>query len=191
MEMRTYPDWKEAVVEANMKFSHGDIITIEWLRKAFDLRPPAVGTAKDYADYQLKFLSSFDNFRDTLLTQHNKYLQNIRGQGYLVVAVENQTATVWNDFTSKVKKTIASTYKGLTCIDYQQLSSEGIAANNNKLAILASLSSFTKKRVFLEDKNGNGQRPRLPGGKEIRIPNKTAGHESIGNALQKAEQAGA
>jgi len=171
--LNQYPEWKQAVLDAVGQFDHGDIIPMEWLRKAFDLYPPDRGTAREFQDYQFKFLSYIENFKEDLLINHKRYLKSQRGNGYLVVSVEDQTGVAWEDFTRKIRKTMGQTNKALLNIDADQLSNEGLAINNNKLAKLANMASFLDRKIITEGPlNGNGSQ--MPSGKQIEFSDKAA-----------------
>jgi hypothetical protein len=171
--LNQYPEWKQAVLDAVGQFDHGDIIPMEWLRKAFDLYPPARGTAREFQDYQFKFLSYIENFKEDLLINHKRYLKSQRGNGYLVVSVEDQTGVAWEDFTRKIRKTMGQTNKALLNINTEQLSNEGLAINNNKLAKLANMASFLDRKIITEGPpNGNGSQ--MPSGKQIEFSDKAA-----------------
>lgn len=158
-----FPEWKQAVIDSVVAFDYGDIITLDWLQKRFDLYPPERGTARDFNEYQFRFLSAIDSFREALLVDYKRYLKNVRGVGYLVVAVEDHTGVVWDEFKNRIYKAISKANSTLLNVNIEKLSVAGRADNCVKLATLAALTSFNKKKVF------NERRELLPSTKEAEV----------------------
>jgi hypothetical protein len=159
-----FPEWKQAVIESVVVFDYGDVITLDWLQEKFDLYPPERGTARDFNEYQFRFLSAIDSFREALLVDHKRYLKNVRGLGYLVVAVEDHTGVVWDEFKNRIYKAISKANSTLSNVNLEKLSVAGRADNCVKLATLAALTSFNQKKVFK-----NERRELLSGTKEVEV----------------------
>ncbi len=167
--MQVYPPWKQAAIAAVGKFTYGDIITVEWMQEAFDLRPPVVGDMAAFNKYQFSFLSALDGFREKLLLDNLMYLKNVRGSGYLIVEVEDQTKIAWGSFKDKIRRELAKAEKVLTNINRDLLSDAGRTENHNKLALLSSIAAFNTKQ--LGEQNGI----EVSGRKEADVSNKKAG----------------
>ncbi len=65
------PIWKQAVEDfLSTDPKPGDLITREWLEKAFELKRPKSGTWEEIHRYDLRFLSMRENWADNLLRKH-------------------------------------------------------------------------------------------------------------------------
>ena len=118
----------------------GKIITNAWIEEA-------LGLNKSAKDYVWKRLQRFEEFRGRLLVEHKIDLKNIRGQGYMVVAPEDQTRIAMDDTVRGIGKAIQKGQARVTNVDIAKLSDESRKENADAMARLAGLGSMTKKQI--------------------------------------------
>jgi hypothetical protein len=145
MNTKKFPEWKQAVDNAISEFDHGDLVSFKWLYEQFGISPPKSGTAEQFKEFQFKFLSYIENFKETLLLEHCMYLSSVRGDGYLVVEVDDQTSIAWDRMKKKIASELRKTERAITNIKYDRLGDRGRAENTVKVAVLFSIKTFVKK----------------------------------------------
>lgn len=140
-----FPEYLQAVDDAIEDFYYGDIISIEWLYVHFDLHPPKIGTHDQFKTYQLKFLSAMDGFRELLLTEHKIMLQNVRGEGYLLVNPNEQTQIAWDKLKTEISRQINKAEAKITNINMAMLSDKAKQHNIEHQAKLSTIKAFNKQ----------------------------------------------
>jgi len=137
--LKKYPLYLEVVDEIVKKYTYGDVIPKDWLLENLELSPPESGTFEEIKKYQLNVLSVLEPLKETLLAEHDMLLNNIRGQGYLIVVPEQQSEVVWDKMKTNFGKEFRRAVKGLVNIDINQLSDTAKMYNHDCQAKLAAL----------------------------------------------------
>ena len=160
METQTklYPNWKQAVKDAVHQFEYGDVITFEWIYVNFEMVPPKLATPKKWQEYQLTFMAAMANFKSMLLEEHKMYLQNVRGEGYLIVMPGDQSDLSFKKMSKGVIKHIKKGYVSLINVNYNKLTMDERRVNSDKLAVIASLKTIVQRRIGLGENNERSRR---------------------------------
>ncbi len=177
MEMlNRHPLWKQAVDDAVREFNYGDMIPFSWLYNAFNMHPLERGTAKEFQKAQFAFLGAIENFKLTMLEEHNMYLHSMRGEGYVIVNPVHQSDLAWDGMKKKMYKAFSQATMRLTCIDITMLDSSEKTNNSNKLNTLAALRLMSRRKVNgADDLQING---------ETQVPNKGTGNGDTGETSE-------
>jgi hypothetical protein len=138
IDIKTIPDALAKLATEGM--TPGKIIYHEWLDRELKLDR----AAKDYA---FKRLSRVSEFRDRLLSEYKVDLKNIRGQGYMIVAAEDQTRLAMDDTIRDIGRAIVKGTSRVQNVDVAKLSDSAKKENTDALARLAGLGSMTKKQI--------------------------------------------
>ena len=156
--LKKYPLYLGVVDEVVKKYTYGDVVPKDWLLKKLELSPPERGTFDEIKKYQLRVLSALEPLKETLLTEYNMLLNNIRGQGYLIVAPEQQSEVVWDKMKTNFGKEFRRAVKGLVNIDLGKLSDTARKYNYDcqaKLATLRAHQSACLTEPVLEKKDAD------------------------------------
>ena len=145
--MEKYPEWKQAVDDFLSEFNYGDVVTHEWLTTAFDLPVKNGMTYDEYKERDLRLLNAMNNFRETLLKDHKRYLVSVPGKGYLVVMPDQQTEVVWEAGQKRIFKALKKTKDGLVNINKALLSADEYKKNMVKRSKLAALAGVTRNEI--------------------------------------------
>jgi hypothetical protein len=146
-QIKKYPAYLQAVDEILKSYTYGDIIPKVWLAKELELIEPETGTYKSMQEYQFKFLAAIEPLKEKLLTDHQMYLKSVRGEGYLIVAPEQQTDVVWGYLKKKLGKELGRAATGLQCLNVAALSEGSKRTNIDCQVKLAALRAHNVKQL--------------------------------------------
>jgi len=146
-ETKLYPLWKEAAkafIEAGMD-QPGTIITEEWKIVQFGLEKPQIATVEEVQKFTLNLLSSFESFREELLTNYQVHLKPVGKGAHIVLAANEQTSEAWQQGVSDIKKAMSKMRQRLTNVSLDQLTVEERKENANALARMSLLAGMYKR----------------------------------------------
>ena len=148
-----HPAWRQAIKDfVSAEFKPGHVLDYDWLYAHFKIpQPSGSSSLNDAEQAQLRFLSAFKNFEETLLTDHQTALQNVRGIGYRIVPPKDQTEWAEKDGFSEIRKAYRKLGDRLSNVAIDQLSAEDRKKNADALARYAMLKAMVK-RVAKADK---------------------------------------
>lgn len=142
------PVWKQAALDAAETFGYGEIIPLDWLDEHLQLAPSAGRlSAEDHAKLSFLRLQRVTRFTDAMLCEHQRYLRNVRGVGYLVVRPENQTAVAMAAMRREISGALVSTMRALVHVNERLLTLEDARLNADAKAKVAYLKSFMPKAL--------------------------------------------
>ena len=149
MNIKKSPIWKQAVQDFHdLGFKPGDTLTREWLMAHFELDEPT--TIEEYRRFELRFLSHFEAFRQSLLEDHCTDLRNIWGTGsYLVTPPAEQTRAAMEDCHSSLSRALHKAGKRVRYINHDALNDAQRSANADAIAKLANLKAQTQPKKWL------------------------------------------
>lgn len=137
----------ETVLENNV----GDLITHSFLKDLFRLQMPLISNftnqfdfLEHLRDYDFAYMSLVDKLRTDLLKNHNVYLKNIRGDGYILMPSQEQTDFAMKYINNGIKKAIN---EGLNILQHTKLDSltqEQRQKNADSIARASLLKQITK-----------------------------------------------
>ncbi len=106
----------KAVEYIIQNYLDGQLITHDWLRErcGFDpLRYDDYGNVSDlfeaFKAQQFQYMTVVDNIRSILLNDHNRYLKNCRGWGYVILNPKDQVTFGYERFVDGLKKLMKET----------------------------------------------------------------------------------
>jgi len=137
----------QAAIEANSKFSHGDIITKEWLLKSFRMVEPLEGTKQTFEDYAFELMQNMSGFKDAMLFDYKKALQNVRSVGYRVVTPKQQTKLAMDNLKSGIRKELDKAVDLLCNIEESLLTNDEIKSRDEAQMKVSAMMAFSVKRI--------------------------------------------
>jgi len=154
METKKHPAWKNAIeIILNrfdeegygIMFSDSDILTM------LELEKPNVGTYETYQKFSLGKLSQLESLKKTLLEQSNLCLENVKGDGYMLMHPDDQISKTSQKYYRHARKKINRMVSVLTYVDSEKLSFEGKQKQLDQLGRAAFIrAAMNKRKVFTE-----------------------------------------
>ncbi|RQE68823.1 hypothetical protein IPC294_25620 [Pseudomonas aeruginosa] len=138
-----HPEWRQAAKDLAAEFEYGDLITLEWLRNAFQLEEPR--TIEEFKSHQLDFLSCMDALRQELLVEYQLSLKNIRGAGYELVNPNDQVVVAWNSAFGKVRRELGKLAGAIRYIRHDELTDEKRREHADAQAKLSGIHAFVAR----------------------------------------------
>lgn len=135
-----HPEWRQAAKDLAAQFKYGDLVTLDWLREAFELQEPQ--TIEEFKSYQLDFLSSMDALRQELLVEYQLSLRNVRGVGYELVNPNDQVETAWQSTFGKVRRELGKLAGTIRYIRHDELTDEKRREHADAQAKLSGIHAF-------------------------------------------------
>lgn len=142
-----YPSWRQALThfrEAGR--TYGDILTHAWIHEQFEceaLADPKI-TWQEAKKLQLRLLSQFTPFRETLLDQDQIDLQSVPGVGYELVPPVDQSGRALKDTLNEINKAMRKGIARATNVNTALLTIEQRREHADHLAQLGMLRRLTK-----------------------------------------------
>jgi len=150
--IKLYPGWKEAADRILKRWEnegYGILISFQELHGYMDITEPRNGTSAQWKSYSFEVLQATENLKKYLLEEHLLHLENVRGQGYMVLHPNDQVTIAANKLFKKAMFKVNQTIKLLTHVDMSSLSEEGKQSQLLQLEKAAWLkASFRGKRKF-------------------------------------------
>ena len=126
-------------------FNYGDLVPHEWFEEAFNLKPPAYGSKKQFNAYQWEFMNLFEGVKSHLLETHKMYLSNVKGRGYLLVMPNQQAEVAVTKMRSAISKELGKAKQAITNINIALLSNDEVLKKDAAHGRIAAMSAFVKK----------------------------------------------
>ena len=149
---KLHPGWKNAFEIILKRFDqdgYGVMFSDEQLLTMLDIEKPDVGTYDDFQKFQLERLKQMESLKNALLEQCNLCMENMRGQGYVLMHPNDQVLKTANKYYRLSKKKINKMLSVLTNVDNEHLDHEG---RDNRLRMLgraAFIKSAMNKRKII------------------------------------------
>lgn len=140
-----FPAWKNAVEIAANEFSHGDVISMQWLHDNFKITKPVNGTFDDFQKYQFAFLEAIDGFKNELLENHQMAIVNIRGEGYRVLQPKEHTGYAEEKFKKDLKKCAIKAVSILTHTKFDALDDNERRQSADVKGRIAAMYAMSKR----------------------------------------------
>lgn len=142
-----YPSWRQALVRfRDAGYTYGDVLPHTWLYEQFecvDLLDPKI-TWERAQKLQLKLLSHFTPFRETLLDEVQIDLQSIPGVGYELVPPADQSGRALKDTLKEINKAMRKGVARASSVNTALLTTEQRREHADNLASLGMLRRMTK-----------------------------------------------
>lgn len=139
--LKKFPEYIQAVEDILALGSKpGELITHEWLDEHLGLDPHAKG-------YSLERFKRISAFRKELLTNHQIDTKCVTGQGYYIVAPQDQTSLALDDTAAAIRAQVA---KGLTRVINTKraaLDDAGRAENDSAISALGTLGPMIAQGI--------------------------------------------
>ena len=145
--IKKYPAYLHAIDEILKQFTYGDVIPKAWLSQEMEMPEPVSGTFSAMKAYQFKMMAALEPLKEILLSEHKMLLYSVRGEGYLIVAPEQQTDVVWDKMRRVIHKELTRAVQGLFHLDVARLSDPARKHNADYQAKLASLRAHNSKQL--------------------------------------------
>ena len=148
-KMTLYPAYKQASKEADLAFTYGDIIPMEWItgRSGIDI-PHEKATMNEWRDIQLKTMSHVEGFKEDMLVLYKKSLKNVRGEGYLIIKPENQAGESLQGLANNLKKAFRRAGANIANVNHDLLNDEQRQRNNDAAAQVARIAAMSKSHLI-------------------------------------------
>jgi len=146
-DTKLYPLWKEAIkvfIETSMG-EPGTVITEEWKLEHFGLKKPKMATVEEVQKFNLILLSTFESFREELLTEYQIHLKPAGRGAHIVLAPGEQTSDAWRQGVNDIKKSMSKMRQRLTNVSLDQLTLEERKENADALARMSLLAGMFRK----------------------------------------------
>lgn len=142
-----YPSWRQALIHfRDAGYGYGDVLPHAWLYEQFDcdaLNDPKI-TWEQAQKLQLRLLSQFTPFRETLLERDQIDLQSVPGVGYEIVPPVDQSGRAVKDTLKEINKAMRKGIARATNVNTAQLTSEQRREHADNLARLGMLRRMMK-----------------------------------------------
>lgn len=146
------PIWRQAAQEAVAAFRPGDTIPHAWIRDHLGVPlPDGPLTAAAFQRLQFQFLARVEGFKAELLTQHQRYLVNRRGEGYHIVPAHQQTPVAMTRLGRDLRKSVSSALDALIHIDALALSLTESRENAEARAKIGFLTALHQQQLRRAD----------------------------------------
>jgi hypothetical protein len=142
-----YPSWRQALVTFRESgFAYGDTLPHTWLYEQFEctgLLDPNI-TWQAAQKLQLKLLSQFTPFRETLLDRDQIDLQSVPGVGYELVPPADQAGRAVKDTLKEINKAMRKGIARASGVNTALLTTEQRQEHVESLTRLGMLRQLTK-----------------------------------------------
>lgn len=144
-ELTLHPVWRQAAVTAAEAFEYGDIIPLEWIREHLEIdEPVGLLTVERHRELQFDLLQKVENFKAIMLEEHKRFLVNVRGVGYKIIAPPHQTNAAMKRFQREFHKSLQQAMSALVHINESVLTLEDARDNAEAKAKLGYLKAIGK-----------------------------------------------
>jgi hypothetical protein len=146
-----HPGWKNAIdmiLERVKDKGYGVFFSHEELKEWLRIDPPR--TIPESKAKEFEYLNALDHIRTELLEDHCMYLDNKKGEGYIVLVPDDQIEKAPEKLTKKAQAAIRKAAKALIYVNTELVSLESEALRLRKMEKIAFLKKAFGKRKFLE-----------------------------------------
>jgi len=147
--MKKHPGWKNAVEEILARFDsegYGVMFSEREILTMFDIEKPEVGSYEEFQKFNLDRLTQMDSLVNNLQEEHNLCLQNVRGQGYVLMHPDDQVTKAVEKYRIQARRKINRMVSICTNVNYDALTDEGRRAQNQALGRAAFIRAAMNKR---------------------------------------------
>lgn len=147
-ELSAYPVWRQAALDAVATFAYGDTITHAWLAEHLEIATrEGLMSVEKHRQLDFEVLRKVDGFRDVMLSEHKRYLVNVRGHGYRIVAPPQQTGEAIRRLSVDVQRSVGKAMAALVHVNEQVLSLEDMRENADAKARVGWLNAIGIKQL--------------------------------------------
>ena len=140
-----FPVWVQAASDVVTEFDYGDVIPHEWLAAHLELSPrEGLMTVNEHRALDFEAMAKMDGLRNTLLEQHQRHLENVRGVGYRVVPPQLQTDAAMRQLTQDMRRSLGKTMKVLLNVNESLLTLDDLRENTEARSKLAWIALSAK-----------------------------------------------
>jgi len=154
METKKHPAWKNAIDIVLKRFDeegYGIMFSDAEILVMLELERPDVGTYEAYQAFSLEKLSQLEGLKRALLEQSNLCLENVKGNGYMLMHPDDQIAKTSQKYYGHARKKMNKMVSILTYCDNEALSQEGKQKQLSQLGKAAFIrAAMNKRKVFNE-----------------------------------------
>lgn len=130
-------------------FEDGQLISHVWLEWALNLPKPA--TPKEMVNCQFIILDRVEQFKETLLTQHQIYIVNVRGKGYRIVPPSDQAFIAVDAAMQGVRREFSKCQKVMKNTRLRELDADQAKRHTDaqvKVSAITGMIGKAKREVF-------------------------------------------
>lgn len=144
-----HPVWRQAAKDAVREFDYGDVIPHSWIAEHLEIEDPTgwVGTVDAYRALAFDLLRKMDNFRAVMLTEHKRYMVNVRGLGYKIIEPPHQTDAAMLRLQDEMRRSLAKAMSALVHINETAISMDDARENAEAKAKLAWINTIGVKKL--------------------------------------------
>lgn len=147
-ELTLHPVWRQAAITAVKAFEYGDIIPLEWIREHLEIdEPVGLMTVERHRELQFDLLQKVESFKAIMLEEHKRFLVNVRGVGYKIIAPPHQTNAAMKRFQREFHKSLSQAMSALVHINESVLTLEDARDNAEAKAKLGYLKAIGKQSI--------------------------------------------
>lgn len=148
-EIRQHPLWHEVVeliVSDVSEKGHGSFYSHAELKDLLDIKEPK--TIEEYKKSEFEYMNAMEPLREELLLEHNIYLSNKRGEGYVILKPDDQVKDGPEKTLARARALTVKAHNILLCVEEALLSEEMKKTRLNKITKTAFLRAAFRKRKF-------------------------------------------
>lgn len=117
-----FPLFKQVAEEVAEEFKPGDVVSHKWLNERLELEQPKGKVSFSVWDtYKFKRCQAIEGLKDILLKDHRIFIDNIKGEGYLVVPAGDQAQTTYRKARKDFGKTVRQAEERLLYTQMEEL----------------------------------------------------------------------
>lgn len=141
------------------EFAPGELITHDYLKDKFCIKEPDMSEFDNVTSLfqagsilQFTYMSLVDKLRNDILQDHNYYLCNIRGDGYILLHPKDQAEYAYKTAVKSIKDAMRNALEIIKHIRHNDVPPEQRSKDND---LLAKLSMFKQIADSALRKRGN------------------------------------
>lgn len=151
-----HPIWLEVAELISARVSnegHGFLIEHDELHKMLKIKDDAeVMTRDEHKKINFEIFTKTCFLRDTLLFDHQIYLSNVHGKGYLVMTPDDQVSSGFKAIWARVIRNIKKSFNVLTFVDEDKLTYEARKTRDRNLNKAVFVMQAASKRKIPTNK---------------------------------------
>jgi hypothetical protein len=150
---KKHPAWKNAFEIILKRFDsegYGIAFSDIDINEMLDIKKPGYGSYDVFQKFQLERLSQLESLKEILLEDANLCLENIRGNGYILMHPNDQVQIVANKFVKHARNKVNRAVAVLTNVDHELLSVEAKQKQLDMLGKTAFIKAAMNKRKLIE-----------------------------------------
>lgn len=148
-EQKVHPIWKDAASKVVEQFKEGDMISMDWLHRHFDIQKPEVCSFDAFQKYQFELMAATDGFKNELLEVYQIAIANVRGEGYRILPPNQQTGYAEKKFLGDIGKSVRKAASILSNINFDRLDDKERKENADAKGRIAAIFTMSKKQKVI------------------------------------------